>query len=436
MLINYSVKNWMSFRDITEFSMIASKEKQHGERLAKVAKYKMRVLPASSIYGGNASGKTNFVKSLIFAKEYITNGRDIKRPIGAVPFFLKEESIQAAVEFCFQILIDEIIYDYSFSVKKDTVVSEKLTKITSASEKVMFDRTGEEITFSKDIGKDRFLEYTFRATRKNMLYITSSVSQNVEYFKFIYNWFSQNLVVITPYTKYYDFDCYFNEKSPIYERLSAKLSELDTGISHIGTEEVSLESANIPIYLREQMKEQLAKSGSSEIMAVNETNQDRLYITEKDGSLVVQRMVSYHPMESGDEMAFGVGLESDGTNRMMDILPAFISISEVNCEKVFVIDELDRSLHTLLTQMLLEGYMDSCDSSTRSQLIFTTHDALLMDQKLFRRDEMWVTERNNEGATSMIPFSDFEDIRYDKDIRKSYLLGRMGGIPNLTSGRL
>jgi len=98
---------------------------------------------------------------------------------------------------------------------------------------------------------------------------------------------------------------------------------------------------------------------------------------------------------------------------------------------VFVIDEVDRSLHTLLTRRLLEAYLASCSADTRSQLLLTTHDVLLMDQQLLRRDEMWVAERKPSGASTLVSFAEFKDVRYDKDIRKSYLQGRLGGIPRI-----
>jgi uncharacterized protein len=93
------------------------------------------------------------------------------------------------------------------------------------------------------------------------------------------------------------------------------------------------------------------------------------------------------------------------------------------------IDELDRSLHTLLTRQLLASFLQQASPEFRNQLIFTTHDVLLMDQDLFRRDEMWVSERNSQGISDLYSFSEFKEIRYDKDIRKSYLQGRLGGVP-------
>jgi len=147
--------------------------------------------------------------------------------------------------------------------------------------------------------------------------------------------------------------------------------------------------------------------------------------------------VTYHPNTDGTEIKFDIGQESDGSQRVIDLLPAFLTMSAAKSKKVFVIDEVDRSLHTLLTRQLLESYLNSCSTDRRSQLLFTTHDVLLMDQQLFRRDEMWVAERDGSGASNLISFAEYKDVRYDKDIRKSYLQGRLGGIPRiLLSGAL
>ncbi|MEZ0298104.1 MAG: ATP/GTP-binding protein, partial [Candidatus Methylacidiphilales bacterium] len=96
----------------------------------------------------------------------------------------------------------------------------------------------------------------------------------------------------------------------------------------------------------------------------------------------------------------------------------------------YFIDELDRSLHTQLTRGLLESYLETCTSESRSQLIFTTHDLLLMDQMLLRRDEIWFLDKNLDGATTLSPLSDYK-IRLDKDVRKAYLQGRLSGLPTV-----
>ena len=112
-------------------------------------------------------------------------------------------------------------------------------------------------------------------------------------------------------------------------------------------------------------------------------------------------------------------------------MPAFFDLENQSKNKVYVIDELDRSMHTFMARKLLEFFLESVTKTSRSQLIFTTHDVMLMDQKLLRRDEMRIVERTSNGATKMYAISDYQGVRYDKDIRKSYLQGRFGGIPKI-----
>jgi len=123
--------------------------------------------------------------------------------------------------------------------------------------------------------------------------------------------------------------------------------------------------------------------------------------------------------------------ESDGTRRLLDILPAFLMLGDERYSSTFVIDELDRSLHPNLTRNLVEMFLACRRESSRTQLVFTTHDAQLMTQEIFRRDELWAAERDQSGASKLIAFSEFKDVRKDRDIRKSYLQGRMGGVPHI-----
>ncbi len=92
---------------------------------------------------------------------------------------------------------------------------------------------------------------------------------------------------------------------------------------------------------------------------------------------------------------------------------------------------LDRSMHSLLTRNLLSLYLNHCNNESQSQFIFTTHDLLLIDLTLLRIDEIWITERDRYGSLSLFSFSDYEDIDKEKDIRQTYLSGRMGGIPRI-----
>jgi AAA15 family ATPase/GTPase len=183
---------------------------------------------------------------------------------------------------------------------------------------------------------------------------------------------------------------------------------------------------------QEELQEEVKDNQTVRLMT--EPICERYTVSRKKGELVVKRLVSYHQKKDGTEVKFEIPRESDGSQRLLDLIPAFLALSEPGSNKVFVVDEIDRSLHTLLIRQLLEAYLGVCKPESRTQLLLTTHNALLMDQHLLRRDEIWVTERDALGVSKLFSFSEYKDVRSDKDIRKSYLQGRMGGIPRILFG--
>lgn len=389
MLVSFSVQNWMSFQETTVLSMVASKEKQHGERVPAVEKYRTRILPLAVVYGGNASGKTNLFKALSFIKNLVVRG---SHPSSAIPvevFLLDPKSSSEPSRFALEILVDEKIYAFSFAVTRKAVLEEKLVEVLAASEKVLYERTGSTIRFDKSLEKDQALHFVFRGTRDNQLFLTNSISQKVEHFRNVYDWFENNLHLVAPDSRFGRFERFLEDGSPTLCAMRDALAHVDTGITNLEFESVRL------------------------------------------GDQLARKLVTFHSNSQGESIKFGMENESDGSRRIIDLLPVFLDLCVENSHKVYVIDELDRSLHTLLTRHLLEGYLSSCAAGTRTQMLFTTHDVLLMDQDLLRRDEMWVTERSEKGGSSLTSFSDFKDVRYDKDIRKSYLQGRLGGIPRV-----
>lgn len=429
MLIQFELKNWASFKDAASLSTIASKERQHGERVPKIDKYQTRILPITAIYGANASGKTNFFKALNFARNLIVRGTQVGGMIPVDTFRLDASCLDAPSSFRFELLIDDVIYEYSFTVTRTKVIEEKLVQILSAAEKVLFHRKNGKPHFDKSLLKDEFLHFAFKGTRDNQLFLTNSVSQKVKRFQPVYEWFQDTLVMIAPDSRFEPFEQFISESSPLFETMNQKLRELDTGIMRLGTEAVSLNNLSLPEALKIKLEEEV-KEGQ-DVRVILPSGENRIVVSRKKGELIAKKLVACHAQSDGSEAKFDMGQESDGSRRVIDLLPAFLGLMGQQSKKVVVIDEIDRSLHPLLTRRLLESYLNSCTTKTRTQLLLTTHDVLLMDQNLLRRDEMWVVERDKDGASLLCPFSDYHDIRYDKDIRKSYLQGRLGGIPHL-----
>ncbi|MGD9547628.1 MAG: ATP/GTP-binding protein [Candidatus Krumholzibacteriia bacterium] len=432
MLIRFELENWMSFRDPVEFSMVASQEQQHGSRVFKSSKYRMRVLPVAAIYGGNASGKSNFFHALNFAKEFIVRGTQPDNLIPVDPFRLDSvHSRDIPTSFKFELLLEDMVYEYSFSVTSKRVHSERLVQVYSTSEKVLFSREGDHIKWMPSLAKDDLMKFSFRGTRENQLFLTNSVSQKVENFKPIYDWFRNSLVLISPNMRFGAGEEFFNEDSPIYQSIDQLLAGFDTGIVNLRGKKISFDDLQLPAALKKDIRERIGEKAAFHLRDFS--TGDRILLSLVDGEIVAKRLTATHRGRNGFETQFELGQESDGSLRVIDLLPAFLDLADPKTQKTYVIDELDRSLHSLLVRQLLELYLDACSPETRSQLLFTTHDLLTMDQDLLRRDEMWVVERNAFGESSMIAFSEYKEIRSDKDLRKSYLQGRLGGIPHLTA---
>ncbi len=426
MLIDFSVENWMSFRDKACFSMVGSRERQHNERVPRLKKYKTKILPVASIYGGNASGKTNFFRALNFVRDIIVDGSLPDRDIFVEPFILDKNYRNKPSKFEITMFIDEenMIYKYCFSVVRKGVVEESLTKIYPQKSEVLYDRKKSDLYLAPQLGDENFKKFLFKSTRPNQLFLTSTVFQNLNDFKPIYNWFRNSLELISPVSKFRPFEFLIENNNPLNDVVNNILPKLDTGIASMGSVDVRIEDSPVLAYETSRLEE-----GTS--ARISAPGNERFLIAKQDGELKAKKLVTFHEDSDGNPIKFNINQESDGTQRIIDLAPAFLEILFQDQKKTYIIDEVDRSLHTVLTRRLIETYLEKCNENSRSQLLMTTHDALLIDQNVFRRDEMWVAERDITGNSELIAFSEYKDVRYDKDIRKSYLQGKLGGIPRL-----
>lgn len=143
-----------------------------------------------------------------------------------------------------------------------------------------------------------------------------------------------------------------------------------------------------------------------------------IIVRMENDELVFEKLLAIHKNLHGENIRFQLSEESDGTKRLWDLIPALAKLKKGQ-GTVFVIDELDRSLHTQLPEWLLKYFLDVCHADSRNQLIFTTHDVNILTQDLFRRDELWGIDKNPDSAPIFYSFRDFKKIRSDRNIRKS-----------------
>lgn len=431
MLISFTVENWMSFREPATLSMVAGREKQHGNHKTKLGKHGLSLLPVAAIYGGNASGKSNLCKAMGFARDFVIAGTSgPMSKIAAQPFKLNPDTFRKPSIFTFAFAVQSIIYEYSFAVTSQAVIEEKLLETKPSGKEVeLFKRSGESIEIHESLlsaERKGHLDSIRQSTRPNQLFLTQAVNMNALEFKSVYEWFAGLILVDTRshFAQIHDF--------VIDENLSAEtqkvLYELDTGISRISSEEVKIEALGLPEALMDRMRDELDREMSETGISFGSY---RFHL--KNGAIVASKLVFYHLGKDGYEGQLEYSEESEGTQRLLDVVPIFIKPAN----RIYIIDELDCSLHTLLVRKLLEIFLNGRSAENRSQLIFTTHDVMLMDQDMFRRDELWLTERDSGGNSTLMSISDYKDmqkgkrVRKDKDIRKSYLFGRFGGIPRI-----
>ncbi len=429
MLVRFSVENYLSFRDKTTFSMLASKEERHAESVPRIEKYGIGILPLAAIYGGNASGKTNLIHAIAFAQNLIVGGSRTDAQIPVTRFLLDDLMADKPSCFVFEMLIEETIYEFSFAVTRDKVLEEKLVKIEPDEnlELTLYHREdGELRALDSTLLKaddEQFLRFVYRGTRANQLFLTNAISQNVDIFRPIYNWFDNSLLLLGTGARYSGLK-HLEKDAEMNTAVNELLPILDTGISRIGIFKRKLD--HVPDELKKEWEEEFDKGVKSLVV---DGEGDDLHVTREDGELIGRALSPYHEKANGEEMRFNMSLESAGTQWLINLLPALHMLAGEKSGRTFIIDELDRSLHTLLTRRLIEHYAATCSADTRSQLVFSTHDVMLLDDKLLRRDEMWLMERGAAGASSLSAISDFKDIDKGKSVKGSYLIGRLGGVP-------
>ena len=248
------------------------------------------------------------------------------------------------------------------------------------------------------------------------------MNRNIPLFKEVYNWFNLVLTIITPTSQYLSLgeitsDADFGSKMAEYLRM------FGTGITGFTFLEVN-PLAQFPKSLIESLQRDI--KGKEKINLHDSLGEHFIIREDESGELKASKLMFTHRMTDCDEeVSFDPLEESDGTRRLMDLLPTVLSLHQKR-ERVLLIDEFDRSLHPHLTYKLLSLFLSNQDELT--QLIFTTHQTHLLDLDILRRDQIWFIEKDYQGESIIYSLEDFAP-RYDKDIEKGYLLGRFGGIP-------
>lgn len=442
MLQQFIVENFLSFKDREIFSLYPSKGTLKKEHKTEPIKGQW-VLKSAAMFGANAGGKSNFVKAVELGKKLVLRGTRTDDLIDFYPFRLSSENKKKDTTIIYHILCDNKKYEYGFSYNAEQISSEWLKQINRSNDCIIFQRETEKSEF--DISyllklnpkkeESQFLSFLAKATPQRQLFLHEVMSRNIHEnvsnikdLDSVINWFVNSLKIIFPGTPYKQGVLLkAADDNELKRCFGALLRYFNTGVDGVKLIEVQFEKLGIPQDLQRAIKTDLSKSNTDEAFGTLRFDDNLYLINLIDGEIKAKKLMTVHKkIDDTDVELFSLGDESDGTKRLFDYIPLILDL--IQGGKVFVVDEMERSLHhALIQQIITLFYKYSKDVS--SQLIFTTHDSSLMNQKVFRKDEIWLMRKSSNGISSFGRMDNLYNVRFDKMLQNSYLNGEYGATP-------
>ncbi len=420
MLLEFSIKNFLSFKDKITFNMEATTGNENEENI--IIKDNERILKTTALYGANASGKTNLIKAFTSAIMMVrmSNNRQIGEKLMQMePFAFDEETKNKPCEFEFVFIANGNKYIYGFVADKDKIYEEYLYKYFSAKATRIFERTNcNDYKFlQSDEGK---LNAIKEKNTDNKLFLATATTWNYDKTKDAYLWFAKNIDTYTGGIFLNDFaiESFSNDENEELKQFTLRLlEEADIVIKDfsIEIEERAIDNNLLMLFknLNMQTPTPTQKQKDVKIRMIHEIKDNNDKIETYDLNLIN---------------------ESSGTQILFSFAPILKDVFENG--KILVIDEIERSLHPSLVEMIIKFFHNSEINKGNAQLIFNTHDTNLLSLEIFRRDQIWFAEKNPEkGATDLYPLDDFP-VRKTENIQKGYLNGRYGAIPFVAMGNI
>jgi len=426
MIIEIKIANYRSINAAQTLSFVAEKAPRHPDNLIPCRGFKL--LKAVALFGANASGKSNLVKAIGGMAQYVrdsaTRMNDGDHIPVAEPFRLSSETVNAPSRFEVTFLTEGMLYVYGFSATAERVHEEwlKAHSETARTETLWFERHLDTATaqytwtFAGPLKPVEVLLH--ERTRSNALVLSTGAQLNVDPLLPLYRYFHRQILRL---------DVPGMDINPLRDATKL-LWKTDLNLSNHIVQ--LMNSADIGIETLDIEDEDTDKSPAEE----HGDNVKPQPVTLKNllDMVTVPRITAYRKRDDGKLEPFDFAREeSSGTQRLFVIAVPLFNALETGA--FLVIDELDASMHPLLTRRLLELFQSPQANTKGAQLLFTTHDPALFDQELFRRDQIWLAEKRN-SASEFFSLADIEPTpRNTEAFLRNYLAGRYGGAPQFVT---
>jgi len=418
MLIEFKVGNFRSFKDIVTLSMVASPDKEHIETNTVELNKKLKLLRSTVIYGANASGKSNLFKAMAFMRYFALNSSketQVTDQIDVERFRLSTavESEPSSFEVTF--LIDNTRYRYGFQIDENKVHNEWLFYVPSTREAVLFTRENGKTKLGGDFKEGKGLE---SKTRDNALFLSVAAQFNGEIAIKVLKWI-QNFKIIS------GLELRDHEAFTVFKMDDKKFMEFSTKflkVADLGIKEFMKEEKPMSI---DDFPRSIPKKLEKKIMSMIETGAMSVEI-----NTLHQKFDESNKPLSDEHFSLNKH-ESAGTRAFFSLsAPIYDTLKN---DGVLVVDELTSQLHPLLTRAIIEAFHNYKHPGgnavqSRAQLIFASHDTSILTNQLFRRDQVWFTQKDDYGATELYSLEEYR-IRKDASFNKDYMMGKYKGVP-------
>lgn len=425
MIIDFSVKNHRSFRDEQRLSFVASNyvKELPGHLIdpALPGLDGLKLLKGLALYGPNAAGKSNVLNALHFLAVFVEKSAtdfDEGDPTGVEPFALSEDAAATPSEFALRFVVNGVRYHFALVLDRHRVLYESLSAFPKGKERVWYKRTWDEDAGAytweperpTDFRRDSKLE---GYTRQNALFLSTAAKWNNEQLAPIYRWFKFQLRFLRVNADFPALPPSITaealRKGPNERNAVVRLlRHADMGILSAKAVEKELHREELPEGLPEELASMFLKNKRIEITLG-------------------------HRGVAGREYPLPWDEESSGTQKLFTLAGPWLDVLENGY--VVGVDEIESSMHPSMVVELLRLIFDSSTNAHGAQCLFTTHNPLLLDPTLLRRDQVWFADKDEEGATHLYPLTEYKP-RKGESLTRGYMAGRYGAVPFIPEGLL
>ncbi|NEO57544.1 MAG: ATP-binding protein [Okeania sp. SIO3B5] len=417
MLIEFSVGNYLSFKETVTLSMVATKVTAKNKSVDKNNVFQvdeeLSLLKSVAVYGANASGKSNLIQAMGFMRWFVLNSSketQIEDAINVEEFRLSTETEGKPSLFEIVFILEDKLYRYGFEVDEKQVVSEWLYYATNEEESNLFERNENGIKMTENFKEGELIS---DKTRNNALFLSVNSQFNGKISTNILRWFIDDLNIISGlYSDLYkSITVDFFQDSKYKNAILQLIRKWDLGIDDIKIDTKNVLPEEFPNIYSEGFKKLMSDAGAytDEIQTLHKKY-------DSEGKMVSEVVFDFEKNES------------EGTKKLFAF--AVPILESLRNREILIIDELDARLHPIITRAIIDLFNSNQTNPENAQLIFTTHDTNLLNNKIFRRDQIWFTEKNRQGATDLYSLVEYK-VRNDASFESDYIKGRYGAIPFL-----